>query len=107
VTNLHQRDRSSLRDSAPVADLLAFAIIEHGPSPGTNLALWVGVRKIDVLRELQANPMFEHVGRGRSSTWKLASEPLQAPWEPLGTESSADRLDDLAQRVHKLERRFA
>jgi hypothetical protein len=90
-----------------LADLLAVAILEHGPSPGTKLALWVGVRKTDVLCELHANPMFEHVGRGRGSKWKLTPEPLQAPWEPVGTESSADRMDDLAQRVRTLERRFA
>jgi hypothetical protein len=98
----------------PLADLLALAILDHGPSPGSRLALKVQARKAAVLAELRRNPRFEQIGRGRGSRWRLAL----GAWEPLGTDPRAEaredvrpdvdeRLADLECRVAELERRVA
>jgi hypothetical protein len=97
-----------------LADVLALAIMTHGPSPGSKLARCVGARKQAVLDELRANPLFEQIGRGRGSRWRLAGNRIDPTWEPLGTEvgggpgqDAPDRLDALERRVAALERQRA
>ena len=94
----------------PLGDLLALAILEHGPDSGSTLARMVHARKQAVLDELRSNPRFERLGRGRGSRWRLAARP----WEPMGTEDRArpglhdplalsGRLDALERRLVELE----
>ena len=106
-----------MTERLPLADLLA--IVTHGPSPGSRLALKVQARKAAVLAELRRNPRFERIGRGRGSCWRLASgNRIEPTWEPLGTDPSVgvrqtlasavdERLDDLERRVAELERQVA
>jgi hypothetical protein len=96
-----------------LADMLALAIVTHGPTSGSALARRVGVRKDVALRELRTNRGFACIGRGRSSRWRLAREPQTGAWEPLGTElgeglglDALDRLDALERRVAALERQL-
>jgi hypothetical protein len=70
--------------AVPLADLLALAIVEHGPASGSELARCVHVWKATVLAELRASPRFELLGRGRGSRWRLAAE--SRPQGGLGTE---------------------
>lgn len=101
-----------------LADRLALAIVEHGPTSGTRLAVLVAAQKAGVLAELKANPMFECVGRARGSRWRLAGNRNRPPWEPLGTDPRGESVSDdgvavverlaaLECRVDELERRLA
>lgn len=110
---------SERRATLPFADLLALAILEHGPASGSELARRVKVRKRTVLDELRTSPRFERIGSGPGSRWRLASQrSALAPWEPMGTGSYAqdeesvgqngsDRLAALERRVAELERSLA
>jgi hypothetical protein len=93
--------------AAELTDRLALAIIEHGPTAGSRLALIVGARKEAVLRELRSSRMFESTGRGRGSKWRLAGNRTEAPGEPLGTDSEGQPDRDLTRRLDTLERRLA
>ena len=84
----------------PLADPIALALVERGPSSGSDLALALGVRKETVLRELRASSRFERVGSGRSSAWRLAGTER----EPLHGVGSLDRDQSVAAA---LERRLA
>lgn len=107
----------SVEQEATLADRLALAIVEHGPSAGSTLAARIGVRKATVLRELRTNPRFEQLGRGRGSSWRLAGNRMDPAWEPLGTDSSGRagsaqigpnvlaRLDAIEARLAALEQR--
>jgi hypothetical protein len=86
-----------------LADRLALAIVEHGPSSGSRLAGRVAANKAAVLLELRTNPMFESTGRGRGSSWRLAGNRLRPPWEPIGTDSTADPYSDVILRIERLE----
>ena len=90
----------------PLGDLLALAILEHGPDSGSALARMVHARKQAVLDELRGNRRFERLGRGRGSRWRLAARP----WEPMGTEDRAHAgIDDppaLVERLGVIERRL-
>ena len=92
----------------PLADRLALAILEHGPTCGSRLAVVVGARKDDVLRELRTNPRFENLGRNRGSRWRLAAgNRYDPPWEPLGTVPSGESELDVTERLAAVERRLA
>jgi hypothetical protein len=56
-----------------LADRVALAIVERGPTSGTRLALVVGARKSSVLAELRSDPRFVATGEGRATVWRLAS----------------------------------
>lgn len=97
-----------------LADRLALALIEHGPTSATHLAPAVKARKADVLRELRASARFERRGNGRGTRWRLS--PLGTEWDPKGTdnppglgiphaEGFAVRLAALERRLDALERR--
>lgn len=101
-----------------LADRIALAIIEHGPTSGSRLAAAVAVRKADVMRELRTNPRFDHVGRGRGSKWRYVGNRESPPWEPMGPNPGeglgvdtgsalGDRLAALERRVAALERQAA
>ncbi len=91
-----------------LADRLALAIVEHGPSSGTDLALWVAARKQTVLETLRADRRFESLGLGRGSRWRLAAGNRYYPaWEPLGTDPGDGAGETLPARVAALERRVA
>jgi hypothetical protein len=102
-------------DRAQLADRLALAIVEHGPSAATALANRVAARKADVLAELKAKPMFVHEGRGRGSKWRLDGNRCDPLREPLGTDPrddlglavTRDEFDLLRRRVDELERLLA
>jgi hypothetical protein len=92
-----------------LADRLALALLEHGPTSASRLALAVRARKADVLRELRAGPHFDHVGAGRGSRWRLVL--TQGSWEPQGTIPSADVVSPhspaLSERLGALEHRLS
>jgi hypothetical protein len=97
-----------------LADRIALAIVERGPSPGSTLATVVAARKATVLRELRTNPRFEQLGYGRGSRWRLAGNRYDPGREPLGPnpnevpgEVVADRLAAVERRLAELEQRFA
>ena len=70
-----------------VTDRLALAIIEHGPASASQLATRLAVRKADVLHELNARPLFENLGNGRGSSWRIAAHGVsRGLWEPKGTD---------------------
>jgi hypothetical protein len=100
-----------LKARPDLADRIALAILEHGPSAGSALALLVGARKATVLEALRTNRMFERVGNGPGSRWRVAREPIQGAWEPIGRdhwdESGSDDGLDVAERLRALERRVA
>lgn len=85
------------------ADRLALAIVERGPSSGSDLALVLGVRKETVLRVLRTSSRFERVGSGKSSAWRLAGTER----EPLPGDRSADCDQGVAAALAALERRLA
>jgi hypothetical protein len=91
----------------PLGDLLALAILEHGPDSGSALARTVNTRKQAVLDELRTSSRFEQLGRGRGSRWRLAA----MPWEPMGTQDGERQgIDDplaLKDRLGTLEHRIA
>ena len=88
----------------PLGDLLALAILEHGPDPASKLALRVKARGASVALELRTNPRFERVGNGRGTRWRLS----QGSWEDLGREDRANPgRDDLAESLDALTRRVA
>jgi len=77
-----------------LADRVALAIVEHGPTSCELLARLVEARTSDVRAALRADPRFERVGTGRGSRWRLS---LPA-WDGLGRIPTAgsrsdDRLD--------------
>ena len=99
---------------AELADRLALALTEHGPTSATRLAPTVAARKADVLRELRASARFERCGTGRGTRWRLS--PPTNEWEPKGTdcppgeevplaEGFGVRLAALERRLDALERR--
>jgi hypothetical protein len=94
-----------------LADMLALAIVAHGPSSGSDLSAKVRVRKQTVLRELRTNPRFESVGRGRGSKWRLAGNREWPPVEPVGTDPTmgvgVDVLSELRDHLERLEHRVA
>lgn len=98
-----------------LADRLALALIEHGPTSAARLALAVAARKADVLRELRASARFERAGAGRASRWRLAPptnawEPKGTGWEPKGidypTGVGVSLAEDFGVRLAAIERRL-
>lgn len=89
-----------------LADRLALAILEHGPDSGSTLARRVAARKAAVIAELETNPRFERLGRGRGSRWRLVGSRIEGAWEPMGTEKSVEPDESLAGRLYELERRL-
>jgi hypothetical protein len=80
----------------------------------TKLAVGLAVRKTTVLRELRGNPRFEQLGHGRGSSWRLAGNRYEPPWEPQGPNHGdgsgkdiADRLAAVDERLTAVERRLA
>jgi hypothetical protein len=67
-----------------LADRVAAALVEHGPSPGSALARIVRVRRASVMDVLHTDPRFVQVGRRRRSVWWLADEPGDSG-KPLGS----------------------
>ena len=95
-----------MNDRPELADRIALAILEHGPSPGSDLALRVQARKATVLAELRSNRMFEQFGHRRGSRWRLAGNRYEPAQEPLGPNHGDHPTSDLADRMDALERRL-
>jgi hypothetical protein len=102
----------------PLRTLLELALLRDGPASGARLAGRVRARKADVLRELRTNPLFERVGDGGSTTWRLAGtgqEPTRSDattLPPLRKTSGlgvreitqtadAERHEDIAARTNR------
>lgn len=103
----------SIWRSAALADRIAAAIAERGPTSATQLAKAVQARKQSVLAELRTNPTFVACGEGRETSWRLtrAGEPVPGRCEALTgvaiPPALVERLEALEQRDAELERRLA
>jgi hypothetical protein len=102
-----------VNDHVDLADRLALAIAEHGPAPGSRLALILGVRKSVVLRELRDARRFALVGRGRAASWRLVGtdrEPLRrlarADPDPGVTADVGETLGAILARLSAIEERL-
>jgi len=84
---------------------LALALLAHGQLSGAWLSTLVAARKVRVPAELEANPMFERVGKGRGSLWRLDGNRMRPPWELQGTEDAAGSMSDVVERLVALEER--
>jgi hypothetical protein len=89
-----------VNDRLQVADLAR--ALEDGPCSGSRLAHRLGTRKADVLRELRTNPLFEQVGDGRYTVWRLAGTGQ----EPMDVDASTDVVLGVARRLELLESRL-
>jgi hypothetical protein len=90
-----------------VADLVR-AILTEGPCSGSTLAQRVGARKADVLRLLHEYDIFERVGGGRYTGWRLVGterEPQQSDETGEFVLGIIRRLQTLETRLDMLERR--
>jgi hypothetical protein len=95
-------------DRQYLADRLALAIVEHGPASAVELARRLRARRASVIAELDANPLFEHLGSGRGSRWRIAAQiPVEGHGNRWEQKEAADRIDDMAERLAALERRVA
>jgi hypothetical protein len=101
-----------------LADRLALAILEHGPTAGAKLARLVATRDAEVRRVLERDPRFVRVGAGRGSRWHLTLPGPLALWDEMGRDSRAgsrsedavngtERLGALERRLAEVERRLA
>jgi hypothetical protein len=62
------------RPELELADAIALAILEHGPSSCAELARLVVARKADVLAALKYDPRLEHTGAGVTDRLLTARE---------------------------------
>jgi len=85
----------------PLNTLLELALLRDGPTSGARLAVRVGARKANVLRELRTNPRFDRSGAGRYSTWRLAGTGQ----EPTHGNASAQLIHLVLRRLEALESR--
>ncbi len=97
-----------------LADAIAVAIAEHGPTSCAELSRIVEARKTDVLRELRSASRFEHAGRGPSSTWRLAGTGREQLYGVASADPDSDLTLDLRDlltailtRLGEIERRLA
>lgn len=96
----------NVRPSADLlADRIALALIEHGPTSCERLARIIEARTATVRAVLRTDERFERAGAGRGSRWRLALDPHESPWDGWGRIPSEGSRQNVAPRLAALERR--